>query len=291
MLLPGSSAFSAAKDTIGSNTFNKTMTVQTLSFNQISQPEECGSYICQLQQHILPEFLSPEGELNWGRLICTWHQKKDADCSVTHTYAASIDGCEGKIYLDCRPRKILAKCFTHLFVRPLHTLVKTIYSLSLYPIFQEIVKFNQPDRPKEEKIKNIFRAMADIFLTPIYGLILTAATAAILIISPFSPEYLYEGRKLLGKIELASNWGNVHTFWTLTECFQPYPLEILEQFGNLKFDRDTIYPDQSPLEKQLANFARAHVRHKQKTFDIFSCSKLPANTVYISPIMNTLLGG
>ena len=259
--------------------------IQTLPYNEINQPEVCGSYISQLQQHILPEFISPAGELNWGRLICTWHQKKDAGCIVTHTYAACVDGYEGKIYLDCRPQKILAKCFAHLFARPLHALIKTIYCLSLYPIFQQIAKFNQPDRPKEEKIKYIFRALADIVLTPIYGLILTVATLAILVISPFSPEYLYEGRKMLGKIELASNWGNAHTPWTLAECFQPYPLEILEQYGNLEFDRDTVYPDESPLEKQLANFARAHIRHKHKTFDIFSCSRLPPNTIYQSSIL------
>ncbi|HEV8052163.1 MAG TPA: hypothetical protein VGP47_06695 [Parachlamydiaceae bacterium] len=259
--------------------------VQTLPIHPTNFQEEHGTFISQLQQHILPEFTSAAGELNWGRLICTWHQKKESGRIVTHTYASCIDGYEGSIYLDCRPRKILAKCFVHLFTRPFHAIAKAVYHLSLYPIFKEIAKFNHPDCSKEEKIKNIFKAVVDIVLTPLYGIVLTVVTVAILIIGPFSVEYLYEGRKLLGKIELASNWGNAHTFWTLAPCFQPYPLEILWQYGELEFDKDTVYPDQSPLEKQLANFARAHIRYNIKHFDIFSCSKMPENLTYQSPIL------
>lgn len=260
------------------------MTSQVLPYNPSVQTEERADYITQLQEHILPEYVSTGGELNWGRLICTWHQKR-GDEIVTHTYAACVDAYEGSIYVDCRPLKIFAKCVAHLFARPLHALIKTVYSLSLYPIFRQIVKFNQSPLAKEEKIKNLFKAAADIVMTPVYGVILTVATVAVLIMGLFSPENLYEGRKLLGKIELASNWGDGHSAWTLTECFQPYPLEILGQYGYLEFEKDTVYPDGSPLEKQLANFARAHIRHKHKAFDYFECRKLKKDDVYHSPVL------
>ena len=174
---------------------------QHFPISKIIVPEEpSSSYVSQLQQYILPEYLSSTGELNWGRLICTWHEKKDSNQIVTHTYAACIDGKEAGIYLDCLPGKIFVKCLVHLFARPLFTLVKTIYQLSLYPIFQEIAKAYHSIQSKHEKFKQVFKAFADLLLTPVYGVILTVATIGVLIFGLFSIENLYEGRKLLGKI-------------------------------------------------------------------------------------------
>lgn len=244
-------------------------------------------YTDQLQQHILPEELSPSGELNWGRLICTWHEKKEDHQIITHTYAACIDGKDGGIYLDCRPRKIFAKCLVHLFTRPIFTIIKTAYHLSLYPIFNEIVKSYHSNLPKQEKFKNLVKASADILLTPLYGVALTVCTLAVLIVGTFNPQNLYEGRKILGKIEQASNWGQIHTFWTLAKCFQPTPLENLNYYGQRDFSHDTVYQDQTDnsLDRQLTNFARAHIVHKRKVFDLFACKKLSPDTLYQSPIL------
>lgn len=268
--------------------------IQTIPTTQIALPEESSSYIFELQQYILPETpLSPAGELNWGRLICTWHEKRQKNHVVTHTYAACIDGKEGGIYLDCSPRVIFTKCVGHLFARPLFTIVKTIYQLSLYPIFNEIAKAYHSVQSKHEKIKNIFKSITDILLTPIYGVILTVATVAVLIIGPFAPGNFYEGRKFLGKIEQASNWGQIHTSWTLAKCFQPLPLDVLEVYAERDFSHDTAYQQEGSeekilIERQLANFARARIRHKKKNLDVLSCSKLPPAAVYQSPVMKKM---
>lgn len=246
------------------------------------QMEDPLSYIDQLQQHILPEVVSQEGELNWGRLICIWREKQENGSLLIHTYAACIDGKDGSLYLDCRPRKILAKCLAHLLVRPLHTIIKTIYHLSLYPILHEIAKSYLSDKTKQEKM-NVFKVVADIVRTPLYGLVLTITTLAVLIAGAFAPENLYDGRRLLGKIEQSSNWGQRHTFWTLAKCFQAYPLETLEHYGEKDFSCDTFYQGQDLIERQLANFARAQIRYKKKVFDIFDCTKLKSEAEYIYP--------
>ena len=247
--------------------------------------DEPNAYLSRLQEHIIPEILSTKGELNWGRLICTWREKQESGEIITHTYAACIDGKEGDIYLDCRPRKIFAKCLAHLFMRPFFTLIKTAYHISLYPLFKELTKAYHSTQPKEEKIKNIFKALTDIVLTPLYGLALTVATLGVLFFGIIDTEHLYEGRKILGKIEQLSNRDQAHTSWTLAECFQPYPLEILEYYGQKNFSHDTLYQELDPIDRQLANLARAHIRHKKRVFDLFSCSKLKPHTLYQSPIL------
>lgn len=251
------------------------------------QREDPSSYLTHLKQYILPESLSPEGELNWGRLIGTWHEKKSGNQPLIHTYAFCIDGKEGGIYMDCRPGKIFVKCLVHLFARPLHTLIKTIYQISLYPIFFEIAKIYRSKQT--ENMTNPFKACADIILTPLYGIILTVVTVAVLISGIFASENLYEGRKLLGKIEQASNWGKQHTFWTLAKCFQPYSLEILKHYEVRKFS-DTIYLEKGMqekilLERSLSNYTRAKILFKKRCFDPFSCSKLKASSAYQSPII------
>lgn len=253
--------------------------------------------------YIVPEYLSIKNELNWGRLICTWHEKQASGEILTHHYAACVDGKDGEIYPDCQPTKIFIKCLACLFVRPLHSILKTLYHLSLYPIFYEAIHSNRSTlRPEERatdpigtlkisdninqiKIKNIFKSIVDIFLTPLYGLILTITTIGVLIIGPLNPKYLYEGRKLLGKIEQMSNWGQTNTPMTLSKCFQPRPLEMLEHYGERETEDDTYYPDENPISQQLGEFAKACILYQRKHFDVFSCKKLQPKTCYQSPFL------
>lgn len=257
-----------------------------LSFSSENiMPAEDASDLAALHPYILPETLSDNGETCWGRLLCQWHEKKSDGNIQTHRYAALIDGRDGGIYFDCRPGKIFAKCVLQLFVRPLFTLIKTIYHISLYPIFSEMMKSCQNDSSLQERNEKIYRAALDIVRTPLYGFILTITTVAVLIIGTISPLRLYEGRKLLGQIEQAANWGEIHTPWTLADCFQPFPLEVLEIYARKKDRPDTSYENLTSVEKSLANFARACIRARRRRFDIFSCAKLNSNATYNSPIL------
>jgi len=238
-------------------------------------------YLPQLEDYVFPEFLSSDGHLKWGRLICNWH-KINKERIDTHTYAACIDGSSREIYTDCSPQKILVKFTLHLFIRPIFTLIKTIYFLSLYPIFVEIAHCFQSKESREEKIRRIFKPVAEIFLTPLYGLILTICTVAIIVTSLFSEEWIYDGRKLLGQIELMSNWGIPRTLWTLAPCFQPFPFETLENHGST-IHKNTFYENPTPLNHQLANFARAFIRYQMNNTDILTCSKFPHDQIYRSP--------
>jgi hypothetical protein len=237
-----------------------------------------------LQPYIAAEVVSESGETCWGRLLCEWHEKKGDGQVLTHTYAAVIDGQDGGIYFDCSPAKIFAKCVVQLFVRPLFTLAKTIYYLSLYPIFAEVGKYYQRDQSFQEMKVNIIRASLDIVRTPLYGAILIIASVAVIITGMANPYRLYEGRKFLGQIEQAANWGEIHTFLTLADCFQPFPLEMLEWYAS-KDREDTDYGNLTLVERGLCNFARACIRRKRRRFDFFSCQKISPTIPYTSPIL------
>jgi len=237
----------------------------------------------RLQEHLIPNQMDPDSR--WKHLICRWNEKKDNGEMITHIYAACFDEVESGIYLDCPPRKIYAKCLGHLIVRPLHSLLKTISHILMLPIIYEIAKTWQGDQSKDDCIKNSIKSLVDIVRTPLYGLVLTVATIGALILGAVNPESLYSSRAFLGKIEQQANWGDIHTDWTLAHCFQPFPMSILTYYANKDCIHDTFYNDSDPLEKALANLARARVRFMRHHFDLFSCRKLDSDSIYISPVL------
>jgi hypothetical protein len=237
-------------------------------------------YLDQLQHHILARTDSP-----WGHLICKWHEKKSNGKQLVHTYAFCIDRQEWGLYLDCRPVKIFAKCLAQLIARPFHIAVKTIYHLSMIPIFYEIAQTYRGLQSKQECLKNSMRSLADIIRTPLYGLAMIVTSIAMLVISPFAPESLFTGRMLLGKIEQKACWDEIHTPWTLAKCFQPFSMSSLDHYGHRDYSEDTIYTSDDPLEKQLTNFARKRILFLRKNGDLFSCQDLDEQTAYTSPVL------
>lgn len=249
-------------------------------------PEEVlwkSRYLDQLKKHILPT-----DDPRWGRLLCTWHEKRSDDSIVSHHYAACIDQERWGIYIDCRPRKIFVKCIAQLFLRPFHILIKTIYHLSMGPIFFEKDQSLNQSQTKSNHWKNAVKSLADIIRTPLYGIIHMIASVAALIIGMASPEQIYTERAKLGSIEEAANRGEKRTAWTLAPCFQPFPMTILEKYDYEKSLIDTHYENNDPLEMQLANFARRCIRLMRKKCDVFACEILNSQKIYISPILKLI---
>jgi len=237
-------------------------------------------YIAALQSHVVPECLSPEGELSWGRLICKWNEKREDGSILNHTYASCVDAVTGDIYVDDSPKLIFLKIFANLIARPVFTLAKTAYHLSLYPVFCEIATAISAEQDYRYAIKNVCKELVDVVATPLWGLALMVAGIGVLILAPFGTDKLYAGRKFLGEIEQLSNWGERKTSWTLSKCFQPYSVEIIQRFSYEKFP-DTAYEGDA-VDDGLANFARAHIRYKNKNFDFFSCDYFPEGKSYHS---------
>lgn len=239
-------------------------------------------YDDELKKRVLP---NPKSQ-RWGLLLLTWHEKKDGGKILKHRYAACVDRHEGNFYLDCTPFKIYLKCLAQLIGRPIHTSVKTLYHLSFVgPLFYEISQTWKGYQSKEVCLKNILKSTADIIRTPIYSVVLTVTSIAVLVFSPFNNNLLYSGRACLGKIEQKANWDEKHTPWTLNNCFQPFDLSLIESSENTDRSYDTVYTSDNPLDRQLTHFARRLIRYNRHNFDPFSCQKLAKNQTYISPIL------
>lgn len=248
------------------------------------------AHLENISNYIFPEKSTDDGELIWGRLIIDWNEITSEGVVIAHTYAACVDGYAGEIYVDCSPDMIFKKCLLQLFLRPLHCVAKTIYHVAMVPLFTELPLFFHNQKSLSDLICTTLFSVADIFLTPLYGLAIVAASVYTLARGLLNPLSLYDGRKLIGQLEQAANWGNRRTKWTLTPCFQPMRLEELENHEMPDFSADTLYPSYSPLDKQMSNLARHHVRHMQKYFNKITCTKLEKGEQYISPILFVLDG-
>jgi hypothetical protein len=260
----------------------------------------------QVAAYTVVEEFSSTGEGTWGRLNCTWVEKRDGKLLV-HNYAACIDGENRDVFIDDTPSKIFAKCVTQLFVRPLFTLAKTVYALSFIPIFCEIKKYSLSKQSGSDTLKNVGKALADIVLTPIFGTILTITTLAAIFFGIISISSMYESRKILGRIEQLSNWGKKRIMpATLAPCFQPKSLEEVKKYGIIEFN-DTDYTEMNEIQRALANFARAHIKHERigdnpcvalffnktcqdlfRGFNLFSCSRITEGDKYESPILSEI---
>lgn len=60
----------------------------------------------------------------WGRLVLTWNEKLPDGKTKEHKYAAMVNRETGELFLDCRPHKLLAKCFTTTLGHPLMSIAK-----------------------------------------------------------------------------------------------------------------------------------------------------------------------
>lgn len=157
-----------------------------------------------------------------------------------HNYWATIDTKTGGIYLDCTRRKIFAKSVALAIVRPIHTVIKTIWHLTIFlPMIESAIrnyklyrKETNPAKQEELKSKLFYQfltdnwhSFADIFRTPVYGFAMTMTYLAGVTAALFNPNALYYTRLAGGTLEYqllrAKDWREAG-FWKLSPCFSPF---------------------------------------------------------------------
>lgn len=233
----------------------------------------------------------------WGRVICVWKEKKETS-AMEHLYAVTINLQNGDIYLDCRPRKIWAKCCLYTVIQPILLTAKTIYHM-LLPFSTAVAIYQTVQAAKQEETKisakelskrivvAIAKNVADIFRTPVYALALTIVTLAALIIGPLAPKSLFHFRMALGNMEKSLYWGNGDSAWILFKCFQPVEnLMTVDQWNRRQPDTEYLHEhgQENPTMNGLTNFARAQVQFRRHNNALFNdcLHKFPENKAYIS---------
>lgn len=255
-----------------------------VSSNCISPSNQMGeASLLQIQSHMIQP-VQPK----WNRLLLEWNEIK-SDRILTHQYAPVVRLDTQEFYVDCRPQKIFAKCLAILLARPAFTVLKTVYHLSLIEVPYHLFKATIHEQSFKEAFIKSGRAIADVVLTPLYGIAMTVSTLAVIILIAINPENAYDGREFLGRLEQQSNWGEKHTDWTLGACFQGYPLHFIETKYNKYCHQDTYYPNIDSLEIGMTNFCRAAISHRRKNYNPFDqlCGSLDPEIAYKSKILDS----
>lgn len=215
---------------------------------------------------LLPLIYDRESSANqWKRIKCEWKEKAP---NLTHVVACTINAQTTDLYLDCRERKIWAKCVALTFIRPLHTIIlKTVYHI-LLPISLplEIASRYLTARKYNLSIQKticlcvvkVFYSLQDIFRSPLYGTILTIISLSGVLIGPIAPEKLYDIRELYSKVESSLNDGKQISAWRLAPCFLPFTNLRRVKRDLRKFDATEYYKNE--FMDGLANRARAIVK-------------------------------
>lgn len=241
--------------------------------------------ICWDQNHFskLTKLIIPVENSKWGRLLCTWHEKKSDGTQLHHTYSALLNVKTLEMYIDCRPQKIFAKALALLVARPVHILFKTLYHVSLAGVAYEFFKGATHEQSKRETLINSAKSLADIIRIPLYGIAMIITNIAGLILGLVCPTSLYDTREILGKLEESLNWGTRRTLTTLAPCFQPISLLALTDSPPLHHE-DSIYYLNDSLEIGLSNFARWAIRLRRRKYNCFDQIQgtLDPNRIYIS---------
>lgn len=240
-----------------------------------------------LHAETLKRHLIPTNNSRWGRMLCTWHEKKEDGKVLDHHYAACIDLENCTWFIDDTPLKIYVKCVFQLLLRPFHTILKMLSHISLAQIANNIFKTMRGQQSIDTCIQNSVRSICDIVRTPLFGLAMIISSIAVLVLGAINPESMYTNRDILGKIEQMSNWGERNTRETLTPCFQAIPLSFIQKFEDQKF-KDTVFFNDDPIERKLALIMRAHLKYLQKKNKLglfIEEGTFKIKTPYVSPIL------
>jgi hypothetical protein len=219
----------------------------------------------------------------YKRIICRWKESK----ALQHEYHACINTQTGDIYLDCRRRKILAKHLTLSFLRPLHTVIKTVWHASIIaPLAVEIYKVAKGKQTVKELGINTLKSLADIVRTPLYGIAITITHIAAVILGCASPNTLYKTREIAGKLErdlLRVERIFDGGMWVVAPCFSPMRSILTKKNGKL------LEPTKKELKCKLRNFSESTITFLREERAFFNdCMRLfPDDKRYVSPAAPT----
>jgi hypothetical protein len=256
----------------------------------------------------------------WGRVICEWDEKIEKDGKTEtfhHVYLATVDLRTGDLYMDCRKRKLVAKHITQALIRPLEAAVMTAYHASglgvavsfgvgIKKICEREYDENGEDtkgNTKEEYIKkravkffeDAVKSGCLVVLSPTCGIGLTVTSLATLMIAPFSPTALYEGRKIAGKIEQIRNCGtrlrSNHLYRTIAFCFQSNCNMIAKDPFGIRAWNDTnkggyLNPKEiqkvEHVEEKLKKYGDQQLFYRRDRWEPFNKGRYPKGRDYRS---------
>lgn len=134
----------------------------------------------------------------YRRIPCVWAE----NTKIFHHLHATINVTTGEIYLDCRRRKIFVKNALFIVLRPLITVVKTIWHATLIgPLMVTARAIRSGEMSKKEAACYFGLSLLDSVRTPIYGLLITITHIIGFITAFLSPNTLYKTREIAGCLE------------------------------------------------------------------------------------------
>lgn len=204
----------------------------------------------------------------YKRIICVWKEE-----NIEHQYHACINTTTGEMFLDCRRRKIMAKHITLALLRPIHTVVKTLWHLTIIgPLSIELYQLAQGKQTLKQLGNHTVKSLADIVRTPAYGLAMTILHLHAVFLGCIRPNTLYATRDVIGKLERkmlrVTNIRNAN-YWALSPCFSPL---------------SNIYNSKKKATNVKSNFAKMEIEFRREHRALFNdCLTLfPKNKVYKS---------
>ncbi|KIC74403.1 hypothetical protein DB41_IP00030 [Neochlamydia sp. TUME1] len=247
--------------------------------------------------------VAERGAGKWRRIIIKWNQicPHDSIARIQHCYAAVIHTKNMNIYGDDEKSLLAWKFGALTLLSPIFYIAKTIFHLffpiSIYKYYTlekknwEALKakphpLNLPPslHQKQPKlIRLILKNCLDICRTPLYALTISITSLGTLILSLFNSNYLYEGREILGNLQLSLNWERQKPYYfeTIAPCM--LPIDNLQDVASRRSytQRDTDYEGPpGTLVHGLNNLARCHVLYwksfnkKEKTIEPYRSSFL-----------------
>ncbi|MBS4166863.1 Uncharacterized protein NEOC65_001964 [Neochlamydia sp. AcF65] len=256
--------------------------------------------------------VAERGTGKWRRIIIKWNQicPHDSTARIQHCYAAVIHTKNMNIYGDDEKSLLAWKFGALALFSPIFYVAKTIFHLffplSIYKYYDlekkkwEALRANpHPLNPssslhqKQPKLTRIIlNNCLDICRTPLYALTISITSLGTLVLSLFNSNYLYEGREILGNLQLSLNWERrkPYYFETIAPCM--LPIDNLKDiaFKRSYTHRDTDYEGPpGTLVHGLNNLARCHVLYwkssnkKEKIIKPYRSSFLE-RTIFVNSI-------
>lgn len=252
-----------------------------------------------LPKAVKDNIFATEGEKSkWGRLLLTWNEQT-ADGVKKHEYAAGYNRETGDVYLDCRPRKILAKCaLTSLVHIPFAVArIGADIANTCGTIHKDVHDKNLSLKSKAWSIiKGTGKILFDTFIkNPALSVVLAVISAVGAVIGALAAIFksqrlwitLYDIRELSGSIEK-------HTGLALAPCFQPQmSTDPKETAGQVSFYKSKDWfntPEmvaacgQDETMRMLNNWGGGQLRFRRSNRAIFNdcCTLMSKSLNYIS---------